>query len=338
MRPHARLALFILVAGLGACKNEPKPEPPLDDPCALYCQRAYECCTSGGLGRCDIVEDLCRSDCEGKRTDCLGSGIDFDAIATCMDATASCYQLVGLDEEGLARTYGTCLADEVDCPYVGTCPTDGETHCCEGSLATCRYGAWRVRPCESVCLDTGEVYADVCDPEVATESCLCAAAPHPCTLYCEKGIAFCEERDWQGCADEGIESCSLLQPACQSGCDALGVDMQTCGIDSDAVTRCMWRYLSPEQILGCDPSAVERVYSDCLAEVTGCPEFGPCEESEEGGTRCCSGALAECTAGYWMLDTCETVCREATPETPFWTGACFAVTGVDTCECSDTAP
>lgn len=333
MKTTAHVVLVLFVMGATACKKEKKEEPPLDDPCALFCQRVPGCCSDAGLEDCEGVLELCLTDCEAMRTDNVDSGIDFDSIAECVNETALCYPLLGMDEDGFERTYSRCLSLESDCPHVGTCATEDEQHCCEDTFATCRYGEWVIVPCQSVCLETLEDYYDACDDSSGTEECYCGAAPVPCERYCNKGFDYCEERDWQGCADEGIESCSLLVPDCMAECAGLRTDIEACSIDADAVVTCMWHYARPLQILGCDPTGLGRVYSKCLGEVAACPETGSCSSDDEGTTSCCTGALSTCTGGRWIVKTCEAVCRDTTPETPHWNGVCEAVATVDTCQC-----
>lgn len=336
MKNLAYIALVLFVVGATGCKKEKKEVPPLDDPCALFCQRVPTCCAEAGLPSCDDNMTLCQSECEAMRTDNVNSGIDFDRIAECINETALCYQLLGVDESNFADTYTSCLGEETDCDYVGTCPTDGETRCCEGTQATCTFGDWVIEPCETVCIRDGEIYYDICDDSSGVEECYCGAPPMACEMYCDKGFDYCEERDWQGCAEEGIESCSMLVPGCMSECNVWVADLEASGIDTDAVIHCLWRHASPLQVLGCDAATWRRTYTDCIAEVTECPQVGSC--SEDGETYCCTGSLATCTAGYWVIDPCETVCRHMTPETPLWTGECRSEAGVDMCVCEAAGP
>ncbi len=331
MKDLARIALVLSIVTATACKEEKKEVPPLDDPCALFCERVPGCCAEAGLPSCEDNLTLCLSECEAMRTDNVNSGIDFDRIAECVNETALCYQLLGVDESRFAETYTRCLGEEVDCDYMDTCPTDGETHCCEGTLATCRFGDWVIEPCESKCLETGQIWLDICDDSSGVEACYCGAPPQACEMYCNKGYEYCEERDWQGCAEEGVESCSMLVPDCMSECGVWRGDMEASSIDADAVVQCLWRHASPLQVLGCEPSTWRRTYTDCLAEVTACPQSGSC--SDDGATYCCPGSLATCTAGYWVIEPCETLCRHLTPETPVWSGECRSEAGVDTCVC-----
>jgi hypothetical protein len=333
MQFNARVALIVLVAVVSSCKKEKKEEPPLEDPCSVFCQRVPECCAERGLPNCEEITDLCRAECEAMRTDNVDSDVDFDEIVECIDLRAACYQLLGVDEAQLEATYTTCVADLLDCDFVGACAEDGETRCCEGVLATCTFGTWIIHPCQQECVEAGQIYGGTCDDSSGAEACNCMSPPAACQQYCQKGIAYCEERDWQGCAEEGVESCILLMPGCEASCSGLQTDLEASGIDPDAVMMCMWRYSSPLQILGCDPTGSTKVYSDCVADVTICPESGACSTDEEGDKLCCSGALATCTGGYWLLDPCATVCRRDTPETPNWTGVCEELAGVATCEC-----
>ena len=336
MRFNARFALIVVVAIASSCKKEKKEEPPLEDPCGVFCQRVPGCCAERGLPNCEEITDLCRAECEAMRTDNVDSGIDFDDIVECIDQRASCYQLLGVDEMRLEDTYSECAADAADCEYLGSCPTDGETRCCEGMLATCTFGTWVIHPCQQECVETELIYAGTCDDASGTETCNCMSPPAACEQYCQKAITYCEERDWQGCAEEGIESCSMLVPGCMSECNVWVADLEASGIDTDAVIHCLWRHASPLQVLGCDAATWRRTYTDCIAEVTECPQVGSC--SEDGETYCCTGSLATCTAGYWVIDPCETVCRHMTPETPLWTGECRSEAGVDMCVCEAAGP
>jgi hypothetical protein len=332
MKNLARIALVLSIVAVTACKEEKKEVPPLDDPCALFCERVIECCTIAGLSSCGDVHTMCLSECEAMRTDNVNSGIDFDLIAECVNESAQCYQLLGVDDAQLAETYTACLGEVTGCEYVGTCPTEGATRCCEGgAIATCTFGEWNILPCESSCLEDGQVWLDICNDESGVEACYCGPPPMACEMYCNKGTDYCEERDWQGCAEEGVESCIMLQPDCLAECGIWVGDLEASDIDADAVVRCLWRHASPLQVLGCQPANWRRTYTDCMAEVTGCPMVGAC--TENGATYCCTGSLSTCTAGYWVIDPCETMCRHDTPETPVWTGECRSEAGVDMCVC-----
>jgi len=333
MNARTRCILALLAIVPVGCKKDKKEEPPLEDPCGLFCEEYIRCCQENGLARCDESLSFCLVDCEARRTDCTDSDIDFDRIATCVDETATCHQILGLDEDGFEETYTGCLAEVTGCPHLGSCTSDGDTHCCRNALATCSYSDWVIDSCQSICLLTDQVYAGSCNDASGTDACTCETPPAPCTLYCDKGTTYCEEVEWQGCDEEGIEGCTMLTPPCVAACEALGEDMTASGIDPDAVTICIWHHSTPLQVLGCDASGTADIYSMCLAEVIPCPVSGSCSDTEEGDTRCCGGALATCNSGMWDLEPCETICREDTPETPSFTGVCEAIGGVDACRC-----
>jgi hypothetical protein len=321
--------MFVISAS--ACKKEKKKEEPLEDPCGLFCERVQGCCEGGGLSNCGDVVDLCLWGCEALRMENKDSDINFDHIAACVNENASCYQLLGVDEWRLEETYTDCLGAETECEFVDTCPTDGEQHCCEGTLATCQYGNWVIYPCQSLCLEEGLIYSGTCDDSSGTESCNCSAPPSPCQLYCTKAIEYCEEWEWEGCAEEGIESCILLEPDCLTECAAVVEPLTTSGVDADAVTMCLWRHATALQILGCEDADFRTTLTNCIADVTDCTHTGSCETEDE--THCCPGTLATCTSGAWVIDACSLICETLTPETPTWTGVCESVATVDTCIC-----
>jgi hypothetical protein len=142
----------------------------------------------------------------------------------------------------------------------------------DGSLLACEDRVWVRHDCEAVCAEQGEVSSG-CGLVIGNDACLCEPDPD---APCAGTTSTCESADvLLQCVDDAWESTS-----CTVECAA---------------------YDPPLTSLGCRHDG-DGAACACSLDGTPCDAAGAWCETDE--------VLATCSAGTWMLETCDGPCEE----------------------------